>query len=141
MIEVNLISVLLAAIGAMAVGFFWYSQMFLGKPWMKMMGYTAKDLKKEQQSMGMYYAMSFGLALLTAYVLSHVMALSSAFYDYGAVQTGITSALFMWLGFVMPVQATEVIFGKSKNWNLWAINTGYQLTSLIVMGIVLGMMG
>lgn len=46
----------------------------------------------------------------------------------------------MWLGFVMPVQVTTTIFSDKKNWKLFAIDTGYQLVSLLGMGLVLGMM-
>lgn len=52
---------------------------------------------------------------------------------------GITSAFWMWLGFIMPVQATDVLFSK-KPFKLFAINTCYQLASLLGMGIVIGLL-
>lgn len=90
--------------------------------------------------MGKLYGVSFVVALITGYVLAHVMALSLNFYGYPAVQTGLTTAFLVWLGFVMPVQATATIFG-SKNWQLLAIDTGYQLVSLLAMGVVIGLLG
>lgn len=122
----------------MVVGFVWYGPLF-SKPWMKEMGYTEESLKKDQANMGKTYAISFVLALLTGYILTHVMTFSEAFYGYPIVQTGLTSALWMWLGFVMPVQATEVLFG-GKTFKLFAINTGYQLASMLAMGAVIGLM-
>lgn len=136
MIEVNYLAVLMAAAVSMGVGFLWYSPLLFAKPWMKEMGYTERRIKAEQQKMGMMYGLSFVLALVTAYVLSHVMALSKNFYNYPMLQTALISAFWMWLGFVAPVQATDVIFGK-KTWKLFWINTGYQLASLLVMGIVI----
>ena len=47
------------------------------------------------------------------------------------------SAFYMWLGFVLPIQATDQIFGK-KNFKLLAINSGYQLLALLAMGLVIG---
>ncbi len=47
-IEVNYISVLLAGVVAMVVGFLWYSPMVLGKPWMKERGFTKESLKKNR---------------------------------------------------------------------------------------------
>jgi hypothetical protein len=138
-IEVNFLAVLVAAVASMALGFLWYSPMGLGKPWMKLKGYTDESLKSAQKEMGTLYGVSFVVALVTAFVLSHVMTLSQNFYGYPEVQTGLTTAFWMWLGFIMPVQVTAVIFGD-KNWKLLAIDTGYQLASVLVMGLVLGFM-
>jgi hypothetical protein len=140
MVEINYLSVLVAAVVSMAIGFAWYSEALFGKPWTKLMGYTKESIEKAQKGMGKMYALSFFLALLTAYVLSHVMTFSENFFGYPLVQTGLTSGFWMWLGFVAPVQATDVIFG-GKSWKLFWINTGYQLVSLIGMGLTLGLMG
>ena len=139
MIEVNYIAVLLAAVVSMAIGFAWYSTALFGKPWMKLMGYTEKSMKESSKGMEKMYALSFVLALLTAYVLSHVMTFSENFFGYSAVQTGLTSGFWMWVGFVAPVQASDVIFG-GKKWKLFWINTGFQLVSLLGMGLTLGLM-
>jgi hypothetical protein len=136
--QVNWIAVLLAAVASMVLGFAWYSPMLFGKPWMKLKGYTAEGLKKEQKEMGKWYFVSFVLAVVSAFVLSHVMMLSENFYQYDSLTTGIMSAFWMWLGFVMPTQMTAMIFGDKKM-KLFGIDTGYQLVSLIVMGIVLGL--
>ena len=74
---------------------------------------------------------------ITAYVLSHVMTLSENFFHYSKPSTGLTTAFWMWLGFMMPVQLTNTIFGDKK-WKLFAINTGYQLVSLLLMGAIFG---
>lgn len=127
MFEINLLAVLLAAVASMVVGFAWYSPMLFGKPWMKLMGIKSADMKSAQKKMMPMYGLSFLGALLMAFVLS----------QFGAT---LMTAFWAWVGFVMPVQMTDVIFG-SKKWMLFAINTGYQLTSLIVMGVVLGLLG
>ena|SRR5688572_25215766 len=138
-IEVNYVAVLVAGIVTMIVGFLWYGPMLFGNVWMKLMGHTKESIEKEKTNMGKTYGTSFVLALVTAYVLSHVMNLSQNFYHYEAVMTGVSSAFWMWLGFIMPVQATDVLFGNKKM-KLFAINTGYQLASVLAMGVVLGLM-
>ena len=138
-IEVNYLAIFIAAVATMIVGFLWYGPMLFAKPWMKLMGHTKETMKGTQKEMGKMYGISFVLALVTAYVLSHVMSLSENYFAYAPVTTGLTSAFWMWVGFVMPVQATDVLFG-GKKFALFAINTGYQLASLLVMGVVLGMM-
>lgn len=137
-IEVNFLAVLLAAVASMGVGFLWYSPIVLGNQWMKLKGYTKDSLQKAQKEMGKLYALSFAVALITAFVLSHVMTMSENFYGYPKLQTGLHTAFWMWLGFIMPVQMTATIFGDKK-WALFKIDTGYQLVSTIVMGAVLGL--
>lgn len=137
-IQVNFLSVLLAAIANLVVGFLWYSPLLFAKPWMKLMGYTTKNMKEQSKEMGKTYAISFVLAIVAAYVLFHVMAFSSNFYGYSATTTALLTGFWMWLGFVAPVQFTSELFGK-KNWSLLAINTGYQLTALLVMGLIIAM--
>ena len=124
----------------MVVGFVYYSPMVLGKPWMKLMGMSEGDMKQKGPEMAKLYGTSFVLAIVTSYVLFHIMVLSSNFFQYSPVVTGLATAFWAWLGFVMPVQATDVLFGKGK-FNLFAINTGYQLVSLLVMGVVIGLLG
>lgn len=138
-VSVNYLAVLVAGVVSMAVGFVWYSPILFAKPWMKEKGYTAEGLKKAQKEMGPMYALSFVLGLVMAYVLSHVMTMAQAYFDYSMLSTGLTSAFWMWLGFVMPVQVTAQIFGEKK-WKLFGIDTGYQLVSLVAMGVVLGVM-
>lgn len=138
-VQVNYLAVILAGVVSMAIGFLWYSYALFGRPWMKLMGYTKESLKEAQKKMGPMYGVSFILSLLTAYVLSHVMALSQNYYQYNMLLAGVGSAFWMWIGFIMPVQATDVIFG-GKKWALFAIHTGYQLASMLAMGVVLGLM-
>jgi hypothetical protein len=138
-VEVNYLAVLLAGVVAMGVGFLWYGPMLFAKPWMKLMGYTAESMKKDQAKLGKTYTISFVLALVTAYMLSHVMTFSESYMHYDSLTTGLTSALSMWVGFVAPVQATDALFG-GKPWKLFWINTGYQLATLLAMGVVIGLM-
>ena len=121
----------------MAIGFGWYHPRLFRKQWIRLKGYTAETLKMEQRGMRKFYALSFVLALLTAYALWIVLALAENFYHFPRLQNGLISGFLMWLGFMMPVQASEEIYG-GKKWKLFAINTGYQLVSILVMGIVLG---
>ena len=135
-VNVDYMAVIVAAVVSMAVGFLWYSPLILGKPWMKLKGYTPDSLKKAQQEMGRLYGLSFVVALITAFVLSHVITISQDFYGLSKIQTGLTTAFWMWVGFIMPVQLVDEIFGEKK-WALFGINTGYQLAAILVMAVVI----
>ncbi|MEX0621480.1 MAG: DUF1761 domain-containing protein [Candidatus Woykebacteria bacterium] len=136
-VDVNWLAVLVAAVVAMAIGFIYYSKVVMGKAWMKEKGYTDESLKAAQKTMGPLYAISFVAALVTAFVLAHIIGLSQDFYGYEPIQTGLISAFWVWLGFIMPVQLTEQIFGEKK-WRLFGINTVHQLITVLAMGVVIG---
>ena len=103
------------------------------------MGITKVDMKSAQKGMVKMYSISFFAALVTAYVLSHVIAASGKSFGSNPLDAGLTTAFWMWLGFIAPVQLTDVIFG-GKKWKLFVINTGYQLASLLMMGVVIGLL-
>ena len=135
-IEINLLGIFLAAVASVVIRILWYSPRYFGKWWSVFNGYPAESQRHLQKKWNLY-SFSFVLALLTAYMLWGFMALAENFYHFPRVQNGLTTGFLLWLGFMMPVQLTHEIFG-SKKWWLFAINTGYQLVSILVMGLVLG---
>ncbi|MEK7185836.1 MAG: DUF1761 domain-containing protein [Patescibacteria group bacterium] len=137
MIEVNYLAIVIAGIVSMALGFIWYHPIVLGKPWMKEKGFTPESLKKSQKEMGKFYGVSFVVSLITAYVLAHVIVMSENYFHNAMLMTGLMTAFWSWLGFMMPVQLNGTIFGD-KNFKLFGIDTGYQLVSILAMGAVLG---
>lgn len=136
-LEINMLAVLFAGVAGMVWGFLWYSPALFGKPWMKLVGFTEKSLKEAQKKMGPFFLLSFLALLLTAYMLSHVTAMSVEVFGYSPLMAGITSAFFMWLGFVMPVQLIRVVYEREPV-QLFAIHTGYQLVTLLTAGVIIG---
>jgi len=128
---INYLAVLVAAVASFVLGFLWYGPLF-GKPWMKMMGFTPKSVKKMKLSPMQAMGLGFLISLLTPYVLSH-------FVDYLEVTTfagAVQLAFWFWLGLVAPVQ-TGVFLWEGKPFKLFVLNTIYNLLVLIVMtGIV-----
>ncbi len=137
-VEVNFVTVLLAAVAAMVVGFVWYSPMLFAKQWVKL---TGKNMTPENNTeMAKTYGLTFLTALVTAYVLYHITALSMNFFHYSSFTSGLSSAFWVWIGFVATTQFSEMLFGKI-NWQLLGINAGYRLVSLLAMGAVIGYLG
>lgn len=125
----GLVSIILAAAASMGLGFLWYSPVLFGKTWSRLMGFTKESMKEAQAKMGPMYTLSAVGALLTAYVLVR----------FGP-PVPVFQVIWIWLGFVFPVQLTGEIFsGKKFQPALLAINTGYQLASLLIMALILSL--
>ena len=137
--DVNLWAVLVAAIATMIVGFLWYSPVLFARPWMLAMGYDPEDkarLEELRKGAGRIYAITFVLGLIGAFVLAKIISgltINSVLY-------GMKVGLAVWLGFVLPVQATDQMFGR-RPFKLFLINTGYQVVCFLVMGAILGKWG
>lgn len=129
---INYIPVLFASIASMIIGFAWYSPSLFGKRWMKLMGYTPKSLEKDKQGMGKVFLLSFLSTIVMALVLANIIR----YIGFVRWQAGAYVGFWMWLGFIAPVQMTQVLFGK-QSWELFGINTGHQLASILVMGAIL----
>jgi hypothetical protein len=137
-IPINYLSVVVAAVSNMVLGFAWYGPLF-GKKWASLMGWgamTSAQLAAKQKAARSSYAISFVGALLMAYVLAHVLVLANV-YSGSGLEAGLKSGFGMWLGFVVPVTLGTVLW-DGKPWMLWAINSGYFLAALLVMGAILG---
>jgi hypothetical protein len=132
---VNLLSVLVAAIATMILGFLWYSPILFAKPWTVAMGYDPNDKAKMDEmrkGAGKLYGITFVASLLSAFVLAKIIdvtTVASALY-------GMKIGFAVWLGFVTTVQLTSTLF-KKRPIKLYLIDTGYQLVCYLVMGVIL----
>jgi hypothetical protein len=130
--NVNLLAVLVAAIANMALGFLWYSPVLFGKQWMSLMGLTAKNMAEAKKKMGMLYVLSFVATLITGYVLAVMTQTTQVL----TVLEGLQLGALLWIGFIGPVQFTDVVFA-GRPWKLYLINTGYQFIAMLVMSTIL----
>lgn len=134
--QVNWLAIIVSAVASMALGFLWYSPFLFANPWMKAMELTKEKLQQAQKKMGPMYALSTVGAILTALVLAMLRDLTGMV----GLSESLILAFWIWLGFLTPVQLTEVIFGGKKPM-VYYINTGYQLASVLAMAVVLSMLG
>lgn len=131
--EVNFLAVGLAAVLSFVLGMAWYSPLLFAKPWMAAHGYTQEDLQRMQSGMGPTYAASFACW----FVMATVLALIAPHFGEGVAPT-LHIGLHLWLGFSATVGLTGNLF-SDKPLRLWFIDAGYQLASVVVMAVVLGL--
>lgn len=137
-VDVNMLAVFLGAVSSMVVGGIWYSKGVFGAAWAQMAGI---DEKKAKSDAGMALTGMFVLALAMAYVLAHVTYLSANFFtDKSFMYCAISSGFWVWLGFVLPVVASNSLFDQRRK-KLTAIHLGNWLVTLLVMGWVIGAVG
>lgn len=131
-LPVNYIAVFVAALAGMMVGSLWYSPLLFAKPWMKYTKIDAKKLKSSQKHMGKTYGLSFIGMMITAYVIALLLNATLVI----GIAEGLILGAMVWLGFVATTLLTGVLFAEVP-WNLFLINSGYQLASILVMSTIL----
>jgi hypothetical protein len=131
-VQVNYLAILACGVVFMIVGALWYSPLLFGKPWMRAMGKTEEELKALQKGVWKSYIVSLLGAFVMAFVLAHVIRYAEADTAIEGAQTG----LWMWIGFVITSSLGGILFeGRPKG--LYFLYNGYQLVSLVLMGIIL----
>jgi dipeptide/tripeptide permease len=142
-IEVNYTAVLIAAVVSMIAGAVWYA--LFNKLLQKIRPLSDEEQLEFKKQMKVTFGVGFLLTLVMSEVLFHFVAMTEMLAHLGLVQSALATVFFIYVGFVMPVQANHIIYGNygklSKKMKLFAINTGGQLVSLIAMGITIGLMG
>lgn len=117
--DINWVALAAAGVASMVVGFIWYGPLF-GKTWMKL---TGKKEMGDKKDMPKTYGIMFVASMVTAYVLSVLGA-------------DLMTAFWIWLGFQATILLNSVFF-EGKSWNLYFLNAGHQLVSLLAMSWVL----
>ncbi len=134
LVPINFFAVLICSVSNMVVGFLWYGPLF-GKNWEKLVGFTPEKLAKAKERMKKTYFAMFVSSFITAYTLFHFIwyAASGSVTLFISVKT----ALWAWIGFVMPISLTKHLFSPDKKpVSILFIETGYHLISLIMMGMI-----
>jgi Protein of unknown function (DUF1761) len=127
-VDLNWIAILVAAFVPIVLGAVWYSPVLFARPWMRAVGRTPAELTGA--SLG--YAISVVGALVTSYVLARVIKWA----EVDDLFNGALAGVLIWL-VIACVLAVNTYFGGRPR-ALWAIDVGYQLASLVVMGAILG---
>jgi hypothetical protein len=123
-------AILASAVILWLLGAVWYSPALFAKPWMAMV--HVDPAQKNSKSMMIGMISSFVLDIVLAFVLDHVIQWSGA----DTFGMGALVGFIMWLGFIAAPALPQGIY-ESRPFKLFAINTGYMLVGLMIIGGVL----
>ncbi len=130
---IHYLAVLLAGVAAMVVGGLWYSPLLFSKAWMNEVGLSQGQLEElKKKGMAKTYTLALAMCLLTSWCFAFLAGKVRIVHPDGAIKL----AVLIWTGFVLPAVFSPVLW-QGKSLKLFAINGGYYLTILSVIGLIL----
>jgi hypothetical protein len=120
-------ALLVSALILWFLGAIWYSPVLFAKPWMAMLKIDPAKTNSKTMVPGMIA--SFIGDLLLSLVLAHMVLWSGAdSYGWGAL-----IGFIVWLGFFAAPNFPQGIY-EGRPFKLFAINNGYWLVGLMIVG-------
>lgn len=136
-VEINYLAVVLAMLSSMVVGSIWYAKSVFGNIWIKL---AKVDVKTDTAGMMKPIAVTLVVSLITAYVLAHVAYLSNQFFDNSFLQDTLMTAFWLWLGFTAARFVTHDAF-EGRPSKLTVLNLGNEFVTIMIMGLIIGLIG
>jgi hypothetical protein len=130
--SINLVAVLVAAVGAFAFGAAYYG--LLGKPWMK----AARIDPLAMRMSAAPFVTSFIAELVMAAVLAAFIGALSG--GTPTATEGVAIGFFAWLGFMTTTMAVNHRY-EGFGWDLTLIDAGHWLGVALLQGAVIGWFG
>lgn len=126
----NNLAILVSAIILWVLGAIWYTAIF-NKPWMELVGVKREPGKRDGMLLGM--TASFICDLVLSLILAMVITWSNVIdFKFGAIV-----GVLMWMAFIAATNLPQGIYEK-RPFKLFAINSGYWLLGLTIVGGLLG---
>ncbi len=132
---VNILAVLVAAVASMVVGSIWYGPLF-GKAFMSAMGADKWSPEERQAKMGKAMTMTYVVQFIASVVMFYVLAWVINGLGQGSLMGGLKAALWVWIGFIIPVKLGDALWGGKRT--LFWLGIGNMLVTLLVAGAILG---
>jgi hypothetical protein len=123
----NHLAVIVSALILWFLGAAWYSPALFAKPWMAMLGIQKDAPNKKSLVPGMISSLICDLIL--SFILAHVILWAgAATFEWGAL-----IGFICWVGFFAAPNLPQGIY-ENRPFKLFAINNGYWLVGLILVG-------
>jgi hypothetical protein len=133
--QVNYLAVLVSGIALFILGGLWYSPALFAKKWIALHGKTQEQMKAEAAA-GPPMAGLMGFAFVAALIVSWVLAIILNHFQPLTLLKGVEVAVLCWLGFAGVTSLSTAMFSMKPK-ALWAIDSGYNLVSLIIAALIL----
>lgn len=130
---VNYLAVLTSGVVIFVLGGLWYSRALFAKRWMALMGKSEADLKAGSSgAVPLMLLLVFVCGLLAAWALAVTL-------NHFANPTPVRGAMVggLWLGFAGATSYANGLFSMKPK-QLWLIDSGYNLVSFMLAGLILG---
>lgn len=128
--DLNHLAVVVSAVILWLLGAAWYSPALFARPWMAMLGITKGSAKGNAMIVGMIT--SFVCDVILAFILAHIVIWTQAStFGWGALV-----GFLVWVGFIVAPNLPQGIY-EGRPFKLFAINSGYWLVGLLIIGGVL----
>ena len=138
--SVTALTAFVGALASLLIGFVWYGP-FFGKKWAEVSGMKMPEGISDAEKSAMHKKMlpAYFLQFIMGFVMYYALGFFAAFIGRLSVSGALLYGLFIWIGFIMPLEAGNAIWsGKSKklSWQMFLIMAGYQLVSILVAGLL-----
>ena len=131
-VQINFLAVIVSAAVALAIGALWYSPLLFAKHWMRAHGYTEESVKEMQKGTAKAYAIS----ILCHVLIALAIAVLVSYLNLWVYFKGLKLGLLIWAGFALPLGLMANTF-SDKKLTAFAIDAGYQLVYLLIMGAII----
>jgi hypothetical protein len=128
--DLNHLAVVVSAVILWLLGAVWYSPALFAKPWMALLGIEKGATKGSSMIAGMIT--SFVCDIILAFILAHIVIWTQAStFGWGALV-----GFLVWVGFIAAPNLPQSIY-EGRPFKLFAINSGYWLVGMVIIGGVL----
>ncbi|MBS1806417.1 MAG: DUF1761 domain-containing protein [Acidobacteria bacterium] len=127
---INYLAVLSCAILLWILGAVWYSPALFAKKWMELIGVTREPGKRDGLLLGM--TASFFGDLVMSFIIANILVWA----NISGFQRGAVLGVLLWIGFIAAPNLPQGLYEK-RPFKLFAINSGYWLVGLLIVGGIL----
>jgi len=131
--KINILSLVIATLIPMIMGFVYYHKALFGNAWMASVGLTEEKIK--EANMGVTMGVSLVMSFLIAFFMVGFCNGEGQEGVYDTYGHGAAHGVIISLFFVIPIFITNGLF-EQKSWTNMLINAGYWLITLAIMGAV-----